>query len=541
MRLSLLLVALVPPLVAIGVMYLYTSHQVRQDELARADRAVVKFRRFQSGEDQQLRAVLEQLAENPVIRRAALQLTADPSRMTSLDPLPSSIDFLELIDKVGHVRASANRPGLVGRQMTVPFGRFGVFATVEYDLSGPHAARAVIVELTDSLFLYGGRFVGDDDRRAIEEITDGDVRIVFAKSRDDTFGSMTPLALYDRGESVESLLAGSNEAGYYIVASFPLSSGESGSSSLLTVIGLVSLFSVVGALAIGWYLTGRAKREVDNLIEASERVARGDFVTPVMAYEEGEFAQLADSFSEMMGNLRQAQRDLATAEKIAAWEAVGRKIAHEVKNPLTPISISVDDLRRSYEDKLPNFDKTLAETTSTIKSELNRLTRLLDEFVAFARMTPPKMRSVTVGELVEPLHTLYRRDIDSGRLVVRAASASEAVLVDPDNVRQLLVNLIKNGLEAGSESVVSIDMGCDEKSLVITVNDSGPGFPDSMLSGDLEPQVSSKAGGFGLGLVICQRIVFDHGGEMRLSNNKDAGARIEIILPRSHGEDTGYR
>ena len=101
-----------------------------------------------------------------------------------------------------------------------------------------------------------------------------------------------------------------------------------------------------------------------------------------MAYEEGEFSQLADSFSAMMGRLQDSQKKLATSEMIAAWQVVGRKIAHEIKNPLTPISISADDIRRSYHEQLPDFEETLARNCAMIKTEVHRLARLLDEFAA---------------------------------------------------------------------------------------------------------------------------------------------------------------
>lgn len=533
-RLSLLLVALVPPLVAIGSMYSYSSHQFRQAELRRADRSLVKFSRSQSTQDRRLRSAMEETADSPSVRRAALQLSASSSVATVLSA-PSSVDFLELIDRAGLVRASAGRPALVGKQVTIPFGRYGVFATVEYDLTGAHPARAVYLELDDSLFLYGGRYITESERIAYEELTDASVRIVYSRSPEDRFSSMTNYTLYGRGDTVEAVVSGGADAGYYVVLSMGVSSGEAESGSLLTVIGLVSVVSIGGALAVGWYFTGRAKREVDNLIEASERVAAGDFSTPVMAYDEGEFSRLADSFSDMMVHLRRTQQDLATAERIAAWESVGRTIAHEIKNPLTPISISIDDLRRSHQENLPGFDQTLEETTRTIKSELIRLTRLLDEFISFARMTPPMVVEIDLRELLQPLCVLYRRDIESGRLQIVQPSSTVMVRLDPEKVRQVLVNLIKNSFESPESTVTAVSLAVSEHSLFIAVEDNGSGFPEAVFSPEGFAGHSSKIGGLGLGLVVCQRIVYDHGGEMSLSNKPTGGANVEIVIPRSYG------
>ncbi len=539
LRLSLLLVALVPPIAAVAVMYVYTSHQARQAEIRRADRSLQTFRPFQSSRQAQLRAALQTAADDPSIRRAVLQLTADESLVTSIQSISSILDFLEIIDRTGRVRASAGRPGLIDRQVSVPNNRTDVFPTVEYDLSGAHAADAACLELSDRLLLYGGVFFDEADRRMLEGIIDGSVSIIFARSRDDTFARMTPLTLYDRGDSIEAVLSGSADGGYYVVAGFPPSAVEPQAGSLVTVIGLVLLCSVAGALAVGWYLTGRATREIRNLIEASERVAAGDFSTPVMAYEEGEFARLADSFTDMMFRLRRAREDLATAEKIAAWEAVGRKIAHEVKNPLTPIAIAVDDLRLSYEDRLPDFGRTLAETTQTIKSELGRLMKLLDGFVAFARMPAPVFATVPVDHLLQPLTTLYRHEIADRRLTCTTTTPDDPVTVDPDQIRQLLVNAIKNALETGPHVSVAVTAEATPDELLFTVRDTGPGFPEAILAGRAEPGVSMKSGGFGLGLVICQRIVYDHGGLMQLANDS-SGAVITISLPRTHGPHSGH-
>ena len=306
-------------------------------------------------------------------------------------------------------------------------------------------------------------------------------------------------------------------------------------TSLLRVTGVVALASILLALMVGMFITSQAKREIDNLVEATSRVARGDFSTPVMAYQEGEFSQLADSFSDMMTRLKAVQQQLVATEKIAAWQIMGRKLAHEIKNPLTPISISIDDLRRSHQEHLPDFDRLLLETTATIKSEVNRLTGLLDQFALFARMTPPVIAPVAASAFVDKVKALYRREIDRERVAVTNRSRKKHFEIDADQVQQVLVNLIKNGLEAAPGSAVSVLIIDTDDGISISVEDTGPGFPDDMLKAGVQPYVSRKAGGSGLGLVICQRIVYDHGGTMELHNREKGGAAVRVTLPFTHG------
>jgi nitrogen fixation/metabolism regulation signal transduction histidine kinase len=286
-------------------------------------------------------------------------------------------------------------------------------------------------------------------------------------------------------------------------------------------------------VGLGICVSSRARREFDNLIDAFARVSGGDLSTAVMSYTEGEFAHLADSFSEMTQKLKRSQTQLATAERIAAWQAMARKIAHEIKNPLTPIGISADDLRRSYQENLPGFADTLDRNTRTIRSEVNRLTRLLDEFVSFARMRPPDVRNVDVADALNRVKTLYAEAVTTERLKIDTKTRRRLIRIDDEMLQQLLVNLIKNGLEASSGGTVTVTLEDDANDLVLSVSDNGPGFADKILANQFQPYLSTKKEGSGLGLVICQRIAHDHGGQIELANNKNGGAKVTVSLPQA--------
>lgn len=533
LRLALIFIALVPPLVAVGVAYLFTSRQAArsfQQEAAHQIERFAGFRaRFETGLSEQVAGAVEA----PQIQRALVALSRRPGVRVELTPMPEGLDFVELVDSAGTVLASAHRPGLVGESVEAP-GPDTVFCSVEYDLNGRHAALKVVKQLAGGMRLIGGRFLDDRFLESVRPLLEAEVLLQFVDQADQALVRYEPLTLYAHDDRLEAVVLGSERAGFVVVAMFGRPPLGPNVGALITVTAVVSLFSVVIAIGLGWYLTGKAKREIDNLVEASHRIAGGDFSTPVMAYEEGQFAQLADAFTDMMGNLRRVQRELANAEKIAAWQAMGRKIAHEVKNPLTPISISVDDLRRSFQEQQPHFDRILLETTATIKAEVGRLTRLLDQFVAFARMNPPELRSLTIRPLADRLGSLYRSQIADGRVTLTFGIGDTPLLYDLDRIEQVFVNLIKNGLESSPNAKVRVH--ADEPGYpVFTVSDDGPGFPADVLAHQFEPRVSTKSDGFGLGLVICQRIIWDHGGQIELRNHDNGGAIICFTLRRADG------
>jgi nitrogen fixation/metabolism regulation signal transduction histidine kinase len=434
------------------------------------------------------------------------------------------------------VLATFHRPGLLGEKIQRDFDpeRFdttGCIETVEYDIEGPHAAFTYVRQIDQSMLLYAGRYIDARYRQRLAELLDADVSVYVDVDTPLVYAGMEKGTLYETGGEFQAVLAGTAASDFFLVATFETGAEKPIFLSLLSVTGVVALFSVIAAVALGMFITGRAKREIDNLVQASSRVAAGDFTTPVMAYEEGEFSQLADSFSDMMVKLKGLQKELATAEKIAAWQAMGRKVAHEIKNPLTPIAISVDDLRRSYRERLPQFSNTLEETTATIKSEVNRMTKLLDQFVSFARMSAPVIRAVEADTFLREVTALYRREIDSGGLTVVNTCRRNKFRLDPEAFKQVLINLIKNGLEAADDAVVTLTMSDEEDALNLRVEDSGPGFTEEKLQNSFEPYVSTKKGGSGLGLVICHRIVHDHGGTMELYNRREGGGGVRIRLP----------
>lgn len=539
LRLSLFGVALLPPLFIMGVIYFHAADQAEAVDQRNAANEIRKFGTYRASEVAALRGTIARVTRDPLFQRAYTLLDSPRRTAVDLSPLLAELDFLELIDRHRLVRLSASRPALIGDTLP-PFSGESTadsiaLETVEYDLNGAHASFALIVPVDSLHSLYAGRYLERQFLQAVGSVLDADLSLVYlADSTEQTrlYARMEQGQLYHDDDQFRAVLAGSRPAGFLLAASIRTDSQAPIFRSLLAVAGAVAVGSVSLVLAIGFYMSYRTKREIDNLITATTRVAAGDLNTTVMSYDDGEFAHLADSFSTMTTRLKESQERLAISQKIAAWQVIGRKIAHEVKNPLTPIAVCADDLRRSYQDNLPEFGLILDKNTAMIRAEVARLTRLLDEFVRFARMAPPEKQRVEITSLCAEIAQLYRREIDLHRLELENRCCEKPFPLDPEQIKQVLINLIKNGLESAETTQVVATFACHDGALVISVLDNGPGFSDEKLKRGFEPYLSTKKDGSGLGLAICQRIIVDHGGTINLFNRSEGGAGVTITLPQ---------
>ncbi len=227
--------------------------------------------------------------------------------------------------------------------------------------------------------------------------------------------------------------------------------------------------------------------------------------------------------------------DLVQAQREAAWGEVARRLAHEVKNPLTPIQLSAERLRHKYLDEMSADKATvLDKATRTIVAQVEALKKLVDAFSEYARAPAVKRQPLKVSELAEEVLTLY--ESNACRVERHWLDDEPPVPVDPDRIRQLLHNLIKNAMEAvGDDSVVlrlstRIETNGDAR-LVLSVADNGPGLPAELRPRMFEPYATNKPRGSGLGLAIVKKIAEEHGARITAFNHEQGGACFELSLP----------
>jgi nitrogen fixation/metabolism regulation signal transduction histidine kinase len=233
-------------------------------------------------------------------------------------------------------------------------------------------------------------------------------------------------------------------------------------------------------------------------------------------------------------HLLQAQRD-------AAWAEVARRLAHEIKNPLTPIQLSAERLQLKLEAKLaePEADM-LRRSTQTIVKQVTSLKHMVDAFSEYARTPEPSMRPLDLNELVREVLTLYESLGSSIRLEL--AARLPAVVGDAAQLRQVVHNLLQNAQDALGEApapVIVLATAVFGDAVRLTVTDNGGGFPEHMMKRAFEPYVTTKPKGTGLGLVIVKKIIEEHGGAVAISNVAPRGARVTIDLPVAAAQGTG--
>ncbi len=228
--------------------------------------------------------------------------------------------------------------------------------------------------------------------------------------------------------------------------------------------------------------------------------------------------------------------DLAQAQRDAAWGEVARRLAHEIKNPLTPIQLSAERLERKLTPKLDGPDQeTLARGTRTIVAQVAAMKNMVDDFAVYARQPRPgSMQPVNVGALLLDVLALY----DNLRPQATLSLPPEPLFVqgEPTRLRQVFHNLLQNAIDAQAELAdprydIVLETGIGE--FLLTFSDAGAGFPDAVLHRAFEPYVTTKSKGTGLGLAIVKKIVDEHHGRVELANIAPRGARITLILPRS--------
>lgn len=290
-----------------------------------------------------------------------------------------------------------------------------------------------------------------------------------------------------------------------------------------------SLLSLFAAMFVARSLG----RPLSTLAIEARKVASGD-AQPIGATGTGEIRELAESFDKMLSDLSATRRRLAAASRIAAWREVARRVAHEVKNPLAPIQAAVETLRRLRARNDPAFDDYFDEASSTVLTEVHRISAIVTEFTRFARLPPPRPEEVSVDELVE--HVVSLQSAGAGSVRILAELQPVRLRADRDQVIQVLTNLIQNAVEASrseKDGCVNVALSLEDEVAHITVTDNGTGIPETIRERLFEPYATTKASGTGLGLAIAQRIALDHGGELSYvgPGPKKRGAMFRFTLP----------
>jgi len=302
-------------------------------------------------------------------------------------------------------------------------------------------------------------------------------------------------------------------------------------TSLLTVavIAVVAI-ALIGTL-VGRDVSARLVRPLGDLVDGTRRVAAGDLETRVHTQAVGEVAELVEAFNGMTFRLAEGERRLRRSERLAAWEGIARRLAHEIKNPLTPIQLAVHRLRNRADDPVAR------ESLTAIQEEVENLQRLADEFSALGRLPDPRPVTTPLAPPIVQAIELYASH--AGAVEVET-SIDDGVTVwaDPGMLRQVVSNLVKNAVQAlGTRGRLVIEASAQGDVVRWTLDDDGPGLGDDP-ERVFDAGYTTKSSGTGLGLAIVQRIVEDHGGLITAGDSSRGGARFTVEWPARDPEVT---
>jgi len=290
----------------------------------------------------------------------------------------------------------------------------------------------------------------------------------------------------------------------------------------------LGLIILSAAVVLGIWISARITAPITSLVEGTKEIGKGNLNYQIpLSKSDDEIGQLIEAFNQMGKRLRENQERMIYLEKMSAWKQMARKLAHEIKNPLSPIQLTLQQIVDKYDDDNAEYQKLLNECYGIINEEIGSLRKLVQEFSEFGRMPELALLQADLNELIRDISAMY-----SGRLQLDLDASLPQFLFDEDRLRRVLINLIQNAIQADpGEHPVEVKTKYLDSKVQISVTDSGTGIPEELLSKIFEPHFSSKKDGMGLGLAITRLIVEEHEGAIRVHSKVNEGSEFVVELP----------
>jgi two-component system nitrogen regulation sensor histidine kinase NtrY len=380
--------------------------------------------------------------------------------------------------------------------------------------------------------------VKNDDRplKIINTFENKSAAVIRLSNFNNTF--LYVLKYFDK--NISNYLIESEEAVnfYYTVENQNLGIRISFAIIYVTLVTLLLFLSITIAIRF----SSRFFISINNLITASESIGKGNLDTKVPDLKADiEMERLNKNFNSMIERLKNQQEKLLTNERHEAWENVARKLAHEIKNPLTPIQLTIDNLKTKYLPNIKNENKEkFLNNLKTIIKQIKQIENLVNEFSDFARMPKPLFQPNNLNSVIkENINLVNKFDNSINIRLVNHLSKDVVFKFDNEQFNRLFFNLIKNSLESIQEKVQkdsktskNIDIEIRQRRDYININilDTGTGFKNKKTKDIIKPYFTTKEKGTGLGLSIVDKIISDHEGSIKFLNHKN-GAKIQIIIP----------
>ncbi len=389
----------------------------------------------------------------------------------------------------------------------------------------------------------GTEYITIDDR-AMKMVLNDDRPLKIINTFENYSGAIIKLPQYDDlylyvvkylDKDISKYLQESEEAINFYYTVEDQSTGIKVSFVLIYLI-LVTLLLFL-SITIAIRFSSRFFVSINNLITASEQIGKGDLNTKVPDIKtDVEMEKLISNFNSMIIKLKDQQQKLLNSERIEAWETIARKLAHEIKNPLTPIQLTIDNLRSKYLNEIKNENKNKFEINlKTINNQINQIEKLVNEFSDFARMPKPVYKEYNLNDVILMNIELLKK-LDKNIKFNFNSNKPVNFYFDYDQINRVCFNLIKNSIESLKEKSkktsnfnknINIEIIKHIDYISLTIKDTGIGFKNIKISELTKPYFTTKDDGTGLGLSIVSKIINDHNGAITFTNLND-GAKVEI-------------
>jgi signal transduction histidine kinase len=542
---------------------------------------IAQFRREYNRRGEEVVRRLQAIAASDAATRMALALSHGApdygSYLAEAKSIADSqqLDFLEFVDSQGTIISSAQWPAKFGyKEGSLPPAAQEAFLRKEELPDGAALSLSAVREVTvgdKPLAVLGGRRI-DKDFLASLELPAG-MRAMFYQNF--TTGFSLPFLIDPSGtvqpqnriaplveriqqqqqETTELIHWSSDAADDETVHAIPLSGQDNQLLGILLVgssrrpyvelrqrIRSAALLVGGGGILLAVLLSGwaaaRVTRPVEQLAAAARQVATGNWNTQVEVNSTDELGELAESFNRMTGELLDQKERLVQAERVAAWRELARRLAHELKNPLFPLQLTVENLIRARQQTPEQFEEVLRESSSTLLAEISNLKAIVSRFSEFSKMPQPQFQPVQLNEVVSNVVRLLQAQLRAPDRApidcqLQLAEAMEAIPADPELLHRAISNLVLNAMDAMPQGgTLRLRTRQQEDRAYVEISDTGTGLTPEECERLFTPYYTSKEHGTGLGLAIVQSVVSDHGGRISVQSQAGQGTTFVIELPR---------
>jgi signal transduction histidine kinase len=537
-----------------------------------------EFQRQGSG----ITAALDRMANDERVQRIAFDATHGGDTTVFLSEAATlaqayQLDFLDLVNADGTILSSAHAPARFGyhEQLSALPGPFLQSVEMRDGTTLGLVSQRAISAGNGSFYLVGGRKLDADFLRSLP-LPDGMFVWFYASNQAQLdpgkMLSSTAVPIENFRDILSAALVSGNEVSRMVrispqrfdhadVQAVPMKD-QSGAVTAVLLVGasrkptlelLQHIRAIAYAVAGGGILlstlaslwvAGIFSRPVEQLAAASRAVAGGDWNVRVENSSRDELGQLAEAFNAMTRELLEQRERLVQTERVAAWRELARRLAHELKNPLFPLQITVENLLRAHELAPAEFDEVFHESARTLLEEIAHLKAIIARFSDFSKMPQPQLETVDVNALVEKAAALHRLQMHEARqeieLELTLDPSQPKAWLDPELMHRVLSNLLLNALDAMPDGgMLKLATRSNAENVEIAVSDSGVGLTPEERERLFTPYYTSKQHGTGLGLAIVQSVVSDHHGSVSVQSEAGRGTTFTLRIPRGVEQSGG--